>query len=101
VTVGSRFGFCRPETTMCVPRRTWPVILSGMTSRVGPKGQVVIPKSMRDRLGIGPGDPVQFEMDGQSVRIEPVRAARSLRGRYAGLRLLETLEADRQRERRR
>ena len=72
-----------------------------MTYRVGPKGQVVIPKSMRDRLGLEPGDPVQFEIDGQSVRIEPVRAARSLRGRYAGLRLVETLEADRQRERRR
>jgi len=62
---------------------------------------VVIPKSMRDRLGIGPGDPVQFEIDGQSVRIERVRAPRSLRGRYSGLRLVETLEADRQRERRR
>jgi AbrB family looped-hinge helix DNA binding protein len=60
---------------------------------------VVIPKSMRDRLGINPGDPVQFEIDGQSVRIEPARAPRSLRGRYSGLRLVETLEADRQRER--
>ncbi len=31
------------------------VILLGMTYRVGPKGQVVIPKSIRDRLGISTG----------------------------------------------
>ncbi len=32
-----------------------------MTYRVGPKGQVVIPKAIRDELGIEPGDEVDVE----------------------------------------
>jgi AbrB family looped-hinge helix DNA binding protein len=32
-----------------------------MTYRVGPKGQVVIPKAIRDQLGIEPGDEVDVE----------------------------------------
>jgi AbrB family looped-hinge helix DNA binding protein len=70
-----------------------------MTSRVGPKGQVVIPKAMRDRLGIVPGDEVDFTLQDQSVRVEPVRETASLRGRLAGFELTATLEADRRAER--
>jgi AbrB family looped-hinge helix DNA binding protein len=72
-----------------------------MTSRVGPKGQVVIPKSMRDRLGITPGDEVDFVLEEDSVRVEPVRVHQSLRGSLAGFKLTETLEADHRRERHR
>jgi AbrB family looped-hinge helix DNA binding protein len=40
-----------------------------MTHRVGAKGQVVIPKPIRDELGIAPGDEVVFEADGKDVRV--------------------------------
>jgi AbrB family looped-hinge helix DNA binding protein len=40
-----------------------------MTHKVGPKGQVVIPKSIRDRIGIRPGDEVVFESGDEEVRI--------------------------------
>ena len=70
-----------------------------MTSRVGPKGQVVIPKAIRDRLGIVPGDEVDFALENDAVRVEPVREIRSLRGRLAGLELTAALEADRRAER--
>lgn len=40
-----------------------------MTHKVGPKGQVVIPKAIRDRVGIGPGDHVFFDEEQGGVRI--------------------------------
>jgi AbrB family looped-hinge helix DNA binding protein len=40
-----------------------------MTHRVGTKGQVVIPKAIRDELGIRTGDEVSFVADGDEVRI--------------------------------
>jgi AbrB family looped-hinge helix DNA binding protein len=70
-----------------------------MTSRVGPKGQVVIPKRMRDQLGIVPGDDVDFALEDGAVRVEPVHSRPSLRGTLAGVALTEALEADRRTER--
>ena len=32
-----------------------------MNSRMGERGQVTIPKAMRDRLGLRPGEEVEFE----------------------------------------
>jgi len=69
-----------------------------MTARVGPKGQVVIPKPIRDRLGIRPGDEVVFVPDGTGVRIEPAHDVVELAGRYTGLRLREEIEAEHRRE---
>lgn len=48
------------------------VILLGMTHKVGVKGQVVIPKAIRERIGIRPGDEVAFDSDDQEVRIRRV-----------------------------
>lgn len=79
------------------------VILLGMTHRVGPKGQVVIPKDLRDRLGISPGDEVELTLDegADAVRLEPVRDHPTLRGSLAGLGLVAALEADHRSETRR
>ena len=43
-----------------------------MTHKVGIKGQVVIPKAIRDEIGIQPGDEVTFEPNGSEVRIRRV-----------------------------
>jgi AbrB family looped-hinge helix DNA binding protein len=70
------------------------VILKSMTYRVGPKGQVVIPKALRDQLGIVPGDEVDFTLDNNAVRMEPVRTDLSLCGSLRGLGLTAMLELD-------
>lgn len=71
-----------------------------MTQRVGAKGQVVIPKEIRDEVGFQPGAEVDFERDGEAVRILPAGAAatRGLRGRYASSGMAAELLADRERE---
>jgi AbrB family looped-hinge helix DNA binding protein len=63
-----------------------------MTHKVGAKGQVVIPKAIRDQIGIRPGDEVAFDSDDREVRIrrvEDVEANRvdrikALRGTWSG-----------------
>ena len=41
------------------------------------KGQVTIPQHIRDRLGLLPRTEVEFEVDGDSVRIRPARKSTS------------------------
>lgn len=76
-----------------------------MTYKVGAKGQVVLPKELRERHGIRPGDEVLFdERDGEIT----VRKAKSkaqlvdeLMGSLAGSDLLEAYAEGKRRERER
>jgi AbrB family looped-hinge helix DNA binding protein len=69
-----------------------------MTHRVGPKGQVVIPKELRDELGIEPGDEVSFWRHDDHVAVR--RAGRvELRGRFRGHDLVAVLDDERRRDR--
>ena len=76
-----------------------------MTHRVGPKGQVVIPKELRDELGIEPGDEVSFWRHDDHVAVRPADRRRPLRGRFRCSDLVDELTeqraADRAREDRR
>ena len=42
-------------------------------------GRIVIPKAMRDELGLAPGDPVSIELDDERVTIRPERPASAMR----------------------
>ncbi|MCP8308550.1 MAG: AbrB/MazE/SpoVT family DNA-binding domain-containing protein [archaeon] len=44
-----------------------------LKSKVGPKGQAVIPKEIRDMLGIKPGSEVIFEVKGDEVVVKPLK----------------------------
>ena len=53
--------------------------------KVSPKYQVVIPREVREALGIRPGEEVQvFAYDGR-VEFVPVRNIRDLRGSLRGI----------------
>ncbi|ODS38899.1 MAG: hypothetical protein A7316_06760 [Candidatus Altiarchaeales archaeon WOR_SM1_86-2] len=41
-----------------------------LKSRIGPKGQVVIPKPIRDSFGFEPGSEVYFHIEKENVVIE-------------------------------
>jgi AbrB family looped-hinge helix DNA binding protein len=54
-----------------------------MTQRVGAKGQVVIPKNLRDRAGLGPGADVDFEPVDEGIVVRRAKRRSTLRGRFA------------------
>jgi antitoxin PrlF len=51
-----------------------------MLSTVTTKGQVTIPKSIRDALGIGPNDRIAFIREGERVLLQPLRTLKTFRG---------------------
>jgi antitoxin PrlF len=51
-----------------------------MLSTVTTKGQVTIPKPIRDALGIGPNDRIAFIQEGERVFLQPLRTLKNFRG---------------------
>ena len=43
-----------------------------MRTTIDKAGRLVIPRSLRDRIGLTGGGEVELELDGAAVRIEPV-----------------------------
>jgi AbrB family looped-hinge helix DNA binding protein len=54
-----------------------------MISRIGAKGQVVIPKDLRDRAGLHPGSEVDFELRDDVVVLIAHHAGPGLAGRFS------------------
>ncbi|HZK15799.1 MAG TPA: AbrB/MazE/SpoVT family DNA-binding domain-containing protein [Solirubrobacterales bacterium] len=69
-----------------------------MTQRMGAKGQVVIPKDLREQAGLGPGSDVSFEPVDDGIVVRRIDKQPSLRGRFAGSGLAARLLEDRGRE---
>jgi len=69
-----------------------------MAQKVGPKGQVVIPKPIRDHLGFGPGDEVIVTITESGALVQSLASTRSLKGVFAGSKMLRTLEQERRDE---
>ncbi len=66
-----------------------------MTGRIGAKGQVVIPKQIRDRANLHPGDDVDFELRGDEVVLVARRHVVTLGGRFANSGMAARLLEDR------
>jgi AbrB family looped-hinge helix DNA binding protein len=54
-----------------------------MTQRVGAKGQVVIPKEIRDLVGLHPGTEVDVAAEGGEVVVKVHQPRHRLGGRYS------------------
>ena len=65
------------------------------TVTISPKFQVVIPKGIRTRLGLRPGQKVQALVYDDRIELVPVRPARRLRGMLRGLDTSVPRDADR------
>jgi len=52
---------------------------------IGPKGQVVIPKDVREHLGVEPGSEVIFEVRENEVVMKPSRAPAQIVDEYVSI----------------
>jgi AbrB family looped-hinge helix DNA binding protein len=50
-------------------------MVDAMRTTMDKAGRLVIPRSLRDRIGLGGGGAVELKLDGAAVRIEPVAGA--------------------------
>jgi AbrB family looped-hinge helix DNA binding protein len=90
----------RAEVTERIPPSTSSSLyLAGMTQRVGAKGQVVIPKDLRERAGLGPGAGVSFEPVDEGIVVRRADRRSTLRGRFSGSGMAARLVEDRRSER--
>lgn len=62
---------------------------------ISPKYQVVIPRSVRERLNLSPGQRVQALVYDGRVELIPVRPAKEMRGFLKGLDTTVRRDADR------
>ena len=65
------------------------------TVTISPKFQVVIPKAIREKLELAPGQKVQAILYEGRIELIPLRPARQMRGFLAGIDTNVEREADR------
>ncbi|PTL36433.1 AbrB family transcriptional regulator [Candidatus Methylomirabilis limnetica] len=65
------------------------------TVAVSPKFQVVIPKRIREKLGLSPGQKAQAILYGDRIELIPVRSIKGMRGFLQGIATTVEREADR------
>ena len=65
------------------------------TVTVSPKYQVVIPRAVRDSLGIRPGQKVQVIHYGNRIELIPLRSVQEMRGFLKGIDTTVVREPDR------
>ena len=54
--------------------------MNAITAKITSKGQVTLPREIRERLGVGDGDRVRFELENGAVVLYPQRNTPSFAG---------------------
>jgi antitoxin PrlF len=49
------------------------IVLELISGKITSKGQITIPKELRDRLNVNEGDQLRFLIDDDIVKIEPIK----------------------------
>ena len=62
---------------------------------ISPKFQVVIPKPVREKLGLSPGQKMQAIVYGNRIELIPLRPIKEMRGFLRGIDTTVAREADR------
>ncbi len=65
------------------------------TVSLSPKFQIVIPKSVRQALGLQQGQRLQVRVQGDKVELAPEKSVATLKGRWPGLDTQVVRDADR------
>lgn len=65
------------------------------TVTISPKYQVVIPKEVREKLGLKPGQKLQAVLIGNMIQLVPYRSAKEMRGFLKGIDTTVEREPDR------
>lgn len=71
------------------------------TVTVSSKGQVAIPKPIRDALNLSEGTKLTLQVEGQRIVLSKEPAWKKLEGAAAGTRLMEAFVAEKKQERER
>ncbi len=69
-------------------------------TKLSSKGQIVLPKEVREKLGIQPGATLRVVVSGGKIEIEPLpkKLIDRLYGRFSGNKLVKALEDEHARE---
>jgi AbrB family looped-hinge helix DNA binding protein len=65
------------------------------TITISPKFQVVIPKPIRDRLRLSPGQKIQAVLYQDRIELIPIRPIKEMRGFLKGMDIIVEREGDR------
>ena len=65
----------------------------GEVTTITIKGQVTIPKEIREELGLKPGDKVIFRKEGENIVLEPASTLLDFRGSVKTERYISMIEA--------
>lgn len=67
-------SLCKTFYSLLFTRYNAPEVIRMVYSKISKKGQLTIPKEMREELDLTPGDRIKFELDDEELRLRKVES---------------------------